>query len=281
MSVLDTLEICFSANLGGVDAQLNALAGQLKDLSGVAAGSESALSSAGRQLATALGAGFAQALPALQAQAAAVASQTAPFFGSASTTAGTQGKNTATAFSSGISSGASGASAAARSVATGTRFDGGVSSAKSSGRALADGFAAGIRSGSSAVNAAVSAIVNSATRKIRSLLSIHSPSKVTRELGAYFGEGFAGGISGSVHAVEQAAGALSGAASDRLGTSSLPSEMALSEGTPHWIDDAIQRALGGVQLTIPLQVDGIKLGEASIRGINAVTRNAGRILLNL
>ena len=48
MSVLDTLEICFSANLGGVDAQLNALAGQLKDLSGVAAGSESALSSAGR-----------------------------------------------------------------------------------------------------------------------------------------------------------------------------------------------------------------------------------------
>ena len=42
-----------------------------------------------------------------------------------------------------------------------------------------------------------------------------------------------------------------------------------------------EKALENVNLTIPIHVDGMKLGEASIRGINAVTRSAGRLLLNL
>ena len=42
-----------------------------------------------------------------------------------------------------------------------------------------------------------------------------------------------------------------------------------------------EQALENVNLTIPIHVDGMKLGEASIRGINAVTRSAGRLLLNL
>ena len=36
-----------------------------------------------------------------------------------------------------------------------------------------------------------------------------------------------------------------------------------------------------LNITIPLSVDGMKLGEASIRGINAVTRSAGRLLLEI
>ena len=47
------------------------------------------------------------------------------------------------------------------------------------------------------------------------------------------------------------------------------------------VSDAVNAALGDLNITIPLNVDGIKLGEASIRGINAVTRNAGRLLLNI
>ena len=47
------------------------------------------------------------------------------------------------------------------------------------------------------------------------------------------------------------------------------------------VQTAVERALGGMQLTVPLNVDGMKLGEASIRGINAVTRSAGRVLLNI
>ena len=44
---------------------------------------------------------------------------------------------------------------------------------------------------------------------------------------------------------------------------------------------AVEAALGGTELVIPLQVDGMKLGEASIRGINRVTRSAGRLLLEI
>ena len=44
---------------------------------------------------------------------------------------------------------------------------------------------------------------------------------------------------------------------------------------------AVERALGGVQLTIPINVDGVKLGEAAIRGINQVTKNTGRHLLDI
>ena len=47
------------------------------------------------------------------------------------------------------------------------------------------------------------------------------------------------------------------------------------------VDAAVQSALGGMEITIPLNVDGMKLGEASIRGINAVTKSAGRLLLTI
>ena len=53
------------------------------------------------------------------------------------------------------------------------------------------------------------------------------------------------------------------------------------EGFARMVQSAVDSALGNVQLTIPLNVDGMKLGEASIRGINAVTRSAGSVLLNI
>lgn len=280
MSVLDTLEICFSANLNDVDAQLNALAGQLGGLSSAALAAQGAFSGAGAQLAAALGGGFAGAVPAVQTQVSGAGTQLAASLGAAAAPARAQGAAMATAFSAGIQSGASAAASVANSVSTGARFDGGTASARSSGRALANGFAAGIRDGSSAVNSAVNAIVNSATRRIRSLLSIHSPSRVARGLGAYFGEGFAEGIAGSVDNVERASGALSGAAMASLRASDVRG-IAPDGGIEGAVGAAVSRALGGVQLTVPIHVDGMKLGEASIRGINAVTRSAGRLLLDI
>ena len=279
MSVWETLEICFSANLNGVDAQLNALAGQLSGLPAAARQSQAAFAGAGAQMASALGTGFAGRLPALQSQLGAVAAQASASLSAAIAPARTQGGATTTAFAQGVLAGASEAVSAAHGVSEEARFDGGVASARSSGRALSNGFAAGIRDGSSAVNSAVNAIVSSATRKIRSLLSIHSPSRVARGLGAYFGEGFAEGIAGSADGVERAAGALSGAAASPLRA------VETGDWTPGGVEGAVSaavaRALGGVQLTIPIHVDGMKLGEASIRGINAVTRSAGRLLLDI
>ena len=44
---------------------------------------------------------------------------------------------------------------------------------------------------------------------------------------------------------------------------------------------AVQGALGDGSIVVPLYVDGVKLGEAAIRGINRVTRSAGRVLLEI
>lgn len=282
MSVLETLEICFEANLNGVDARLNALTKQLGGLSGAALEFKGAMQRAGDTWTKALSGGFAKALPALKAQMAGMGAQAAREMGAAAGEIARQGTSLAQAFAAGVRTGTAGARSAARAVSQSARFDGGASQARSAGRALSDGFAAGIRDRSGAVNAAVSAMVGSATKKIRAALSIHSPSKVTYAFGEYFGEGFAGGIAGTMASVERAAGGLSGAAADGLRARPLPEDAASGTGgVREMVTDAVDRALGGVQLTIPLNVDGIKLGEASIRGINAVTRSAGRVLLNI
>jgi len=80
--------------------------------------------------------------------------------------------------------------------------------------------------------------------------------------------------------VERAAGNLGSAAMSGLEDLSMPD---LSGGTfaNNTARAAVDRMLENVQLTVPIHVDGMKLGEASIRGINAVTKSAGRLLLNI
>lgn len=276
MSVLDTLEICFTANLDGVDAQLEGLIGQLDGLSGAIRGAGDDMSGAGGALMSGLQSGMAAGLPALRSLAEAMGAETARRLGAAQPEARSQGKMMADAFSGGVGLGVQGAAEAARSVSLAADFGGGSANAKSAGYALSAGFAAGIRSGSGTVGAAVNAIVSAATSRIRSLLAIHSPSKVAEGFGAYFGEGFALGVDGSVSEVARAADALAGAAAGAISAPALPGEVA-GQGA----ETAVQRALGGMNLTVPLYVDGMKLGEASIRGINAVTRSAGRVLLEI
>lgn len=234
MSVLETLEIHFSADLSGVTAQLVGLSAQLAGVSSQALSTAGSMRSAGALLAGSLRDGLASGLPSVLMQGR---------------TAGSQ-------------------------YASGARA--GLSGAKGAGYQLSAGMAAGIRSGRSAVTSAVSAVVSAALSRMRSLLKIHSPSRVTRGLGGYFGEGFAEGILGTVSLAERAAGSLSGSALN--GLTAMPEAEA---GMDARVRSAVESALGGVQLTVPLVVDGMKLGEASIRGINAVTKSAGKVLLNI
>ena len=190
------------------------------------------------------------------------------------------GSNLADAFAGGITSRASAAKQAANRVASSARFSNSaaIKSARSAGANLTAGFAAGISSKSSAVSSAVRRIVNQATSQLRTLLDIHSPSRVAARFGSYFGEGFALGIRDSVSQVARAASDIGAAATGGL-NAVLPGDV--RNAAPNDINAAVNAALGNMNLTIPLNVDGVKLGEASIRGINAVTRSAGRLLLNI
>ena len=83
-------------------------------------------------------------------------------------------------------------------------------------------------------------------------------------------------------AAKQSAAALSSGAASMLGSKASAAGMIAEEGgIASMMFGAVNEALGSTQIVIPLHVDGIKLGEASIRGINRATRAAGRVLLEI
>ena len=66
--------------------------------------------------------------------------------------------------------------------------------AKTAGDLLSQGFASGILNGKSGVINAGINLASSAISAVRNKLDIHSPSRVTRELGKYFSQGFSLGV---------------------------------------------------------------------------------------
>lgn len=173
---------------------------------------------------------------------------------------------------------------AAQSVSGAANFssESAKTEANKAGASLTQGFADGISSKLSSVISSVSRVVSSAVSKIKNALRINSPSKVTYELGAFFGEGFSGGILSGLHAAQASASALSEGALSGLNPGGAALRLAQEDGgISGMVRGAVNEALGDTSLVIPLNVDGVKLGEASIRGINRVTRAAGRVLLEI
>lgn len=290
MAIVETMEIRFQADLSKLSRQLALAAAQLEGLGDAAEtvqknleAAQSGCAAAGRGMAQALiGAmhsGRTQALSEGRSMALAAAEG---MRGAGQSAASSAGRLLAGRFSSGVSSGSGQASAAAMGVAAAATFSGNSEAAFSAGASLSQGFANGILSRKGAVIAAANQVAAAATSRIRSALKIHSPSRVTFELGESFGAGFAGGVTASIRQVQAGARAMSdGALSEvQLRTASPASEMDLG-GMADTVQRAVQSALGGTNLVVPLHVDGVKLGEASIRGINRVTRSAGRLMLEI
>ena len=190
--------------------------------------------------------------------------------------------NVGAAWASGITGGAAQVNAAALGVAQGATFASSavVAAAQRAGLRLAQGFARGITSGSGTVMQAVNRVVNAAVARIRSALQIHSPSRVTFELGGCFGVGFAEGIGATMDQTERSAAQLAAGASAQLSSTVRPPEQ-IGGGMAQNVADALSAALGGTQIVVPINVDGMKLGEASIRGINRVRAGTGRLMLDI
>ena len=70
----------------------------------------------------------------------------------------------------------------------------GASGARSAGAYVSQGFAAGMMSCLGSIEAAASRMVAAANRAIEAKAKIASPSKVTKELGGYYGAGWVNGI---------------------------------------------------------------------------------------
>lgn len=187
------------------------------------------------------------------------------------------------AWASGITLGAAQVSSAALSVADGTVFASAaaVAAARQAGLQLSRGFAKGISAGMGTVTQAVSRVVNAAVARVKSALRIHSPSRVTFELGGFFGEGFAEGIEATLNRAEAGASDLAAGASAQLSPGARLSGEIGQSSAAREIAEALSAAMGETQLVVPINVDGMKLGEASIRGINRVRASTGRLMLDI
>lgn len=88
--------------------------------------------------------------------------------------------------------------------------------ARSAGYNMGIGFRNGLASTRGSIMATARSIANSASSAIRSALRIHSPSRVTKELGMFTGEGLALGMKDKVKDVEKVANQLANSAIPRM-----------------------------------------------------------------
>ena len=108
--------------------------------------------------------------------------------------------------------------------------------------------------------------------------------------GAAVGAAFAAGLSSKRGAVSRAAGYISSAAISALGgayySGSKASAGAQATGFPSSVMSGVSGAVSGAvtqlkEITIPINVDGMKLGEACIKALGKVAGMTGRATLSI
>ena len=106
------------------------------------------------------------------------------------------GANLPLSYAAGIRAGENDAVIAASAMALSTldAASGNLNGADALGKIFATGLASGILAGQAGVIAAAIEVARAAANAVRSELSIHSPSRVTKELGEFFDLGFIRGV---------------------------------------------------------------------------------------
>ena len=153
---------------------------------------------------------------------------------------------------------------------------------ESAGAQAGDGLSSGLLSRRSAVAGAARALADAAASALRGALSIHSPSRLTYEIGTLFDEGLLHGISGSAARVEKEAKTLGEETAAALSAPEIISQPLPAPSLPAApAPFSLDQALSQLSITIPLEIDGYRLGVAAIEGINRVSHGTGRTELTL
>jgi len=164
--------------------------------------------------------------------------------------------------------------------AAGSQADGLAGQFREAGVRAGEGLESGLLSRKSAVAAAAAALAQAASAALKGALQIHSPSRITYEAGRFFDEGLLQGIAGSAGRVEQEAASLGLRAAAALEVPEIMQPVAPMASTQPASPPADQ-LLSQLSLTIPLEIDGYRLGVAAIEGINRVNAGTGRIELSI
>lgn len=137
----------------------------------------------------------------------------------------------------------------------------------------AHGLRQGLLAGKGGVVQAAAQLANAASEALRASLQIHSPSRVTREMGQMFDQGFLQGILDRAPRIEEETRHISRRAAEGLG------ERAAVGTSPASVAPAAQPT--PVHLTLPLEIDGYRLGVAVIENVNRIRQQTGRVELDL
>lgn len=141
------------------------------------------------------------------------------------------------------------------------------------GLQAAQGLRAGLLLGKGGVAQAAAELASAAGKAVRDALQIHSPSRVTREMGRMFDEGFLQGILENTPRIEEETRRVSQQAAQGL-QSAVP--QAASSGMSG--DTAFSAPL---HVTLPLEIDGYRLGMAVLENVNRIRQSTGRVELKL
>ena len=148
----------------------------------------------------------------------------------------------------------------------------------SAGTQAGQGLADGLLSARGAVAAAAQALAAAASGALRGALQIHSPSRVTYELGTLFDEGLASGIQSGTEQVRREAETLCAVTA---GAASPDAAAAAPIRAPQSSPPQPVRESAPVNLTVPLEIDGCRLGMIALENINRLAENSGRVELVL
>lgn len=136
------------------------------------------------------------------------------------------------------------------------------------GGAIAAGLALGVASGQGEVIAAATAIAADAVDAVKDDLEIHSPSRVTHDIGLNYAAGFVGGITEGSAQVAAAVSQVATAATSTLETQLQQSrgttqtyQSAISSGWSTWaagLTTTVNTALSGISANTSTQLSGIR-----------------------
>lgn len=136
--------------------------------------------------------------------------------GAGSVNPGSTGKSFGTAYSSAVGSKAGDARAKGTSLATSAKSGAGSINSYDTGSNFGSGFVRGIGDWIGNAVSKAAELASTAYEKVKSVLGIHSPSKVMRETGHFYGEGFTLGIDDQIPAVKKASEQLARSALNSL-----------------------------------------------------------------
>lgn len=153
---------------------------------------------------------------------------------------------------------------------------------KKAGQDLVNGMKDGMNNNSGLLAQAAAGVVNSALAAMRNAADIHSPSRITKKYGKYIDEGLSIGIEDNTGDVIDSAKNMINETLKPIESNISVRDLQISSNPSIGINNSLKLSYDNNQsIPIILEIDGKTLAQTSINSINQLTKQTGKLGLNL